>query len=196
MRERFLSDIAPLKTVLPHFHISLQSGSSSVLKRMRRPYNAAQAMDFIRGVREYFPEAMLTADVIVGFPGETDAEFEETMAFCREAQFLHLHIFPYSIRQGTEAAAMPDQIPACVKKQRAADLAKQQAETKRSLLERYVEKYRQQPVHVLIEEEKKGYLVGHSEHYVEIRLGADTGAIGQIVPVTLSGTDGNACFGE
>ena len=188
MRERFLSEIAPLKTVLPHFHISLQSGSSSVLGRMRRPYNAAQAMDFIRAVREYFPEAMLTADVIVGF--------EETMAFCREAKLLHLHIFPYSIRQGTEAAAMPDQIPACVKKQRAADLAKQQAEIKRSLLERYVAAHGHNPVHVLIEEEKKGYLVGHSEHYVEIRLPSDAGAIGETVPVTLCGTDGNVCFSE
>lgn len=196
MRERFLSEIAPLKTVLPHFHISLQSGSSSVLRRMRRPYNAAQAMDFIHAVREYFPEAMLTADVIVGFPGETEAEFEETMAFCREAKLLHLHIFPYSIRQGTEAAAMPDQIPACVKKQRAADLAKQQAEIKRSLLEEYVAAHKQSPVHVLIEEEKKGYLVGHSEHYVEIRLKSDAGVIGETVPVTLSGTDGNVCFSE
>ena len=196
MRERFLSEIAPLKAVLPHFHISLQSGSSSVLKRMRRPYNADQAMDFIRAVREYFPQAMLTADVIVGFPGETEAEFEETMAFCREAQFLHLHIFPYSIRRGTEAAGMPDQVPECVKKQRAADLAKQQAEIKRALLEKYVESHREKPVYVLIEEEKKGYLVGHSEHYVEIRLGADAGQIGQIVPVTLRETNGDVCFGE
>lgn len=196
MRERFLSEIAPLKTVLPHFHISLQSGSSSVLKRMRRPYNAAQAMEFIRAVREYFPQAMLTADVIVGFPGETATEFEETMAFCREAQLLHLHIFPYSIRRGTEAAGMPDQVPECVKKQRAADLAKQQAEIKRSLLEKYVEAHREKPVYVLIEEEKKGCLVGHSEHYVEIRLGANAGRIGQIVPVTLRGTDGDVCFGE
>ena len=195
MRERFLSEIAPLKAVLPHFHISLQSGSSSVLKRMRRPYNADQAMDFIRAVREYFPQAMLTADVIVGFPGETEAEFEETMAFCREAQLLHLHIFPYSIRRGTEAAGMPDQVPECVKKQRAADLAKQQAEIKRSLLEKYVEAHREKPVYVLIEEEKKGCLVGHSEHYVEIRLGADAGQIGQIVPVTLRETNGDVCFG-
>ena len=195
MRERFLSEIAPLKAVLPHFHISLQSGSSSVLKRMRRPYNADQAMDFIRAVREYFPQAMLTADVIVGFPGETEAEFEETMAFCREAQLLHLHIFPYSIRRGTEAAGMPDQVPECVKKQRAADLAKQQAEIKRALLEKYVESHREKPVYVLIEEEKKGCLVGHSEHYVEIHLGADAGQIGQIVPVTLRETNGDVCFG-
>lgn len=196
MRERFLSEIAPLKAVLPHFHISLQSGSSSVLKRMRRPYNAAQAMEFIRSVREYFPEAMLTADVIVGFPGETVEEFAETMAFCREAQLLHLHIFPYSVRRGTEAAEMPDQIPECVKKQRAADLAKQQVAVKASLLKRYVDDHRKDPVYVLIEEEKKGCLVGHSEHYVEIRLSANAGQIGQIVPVTLSATDGDVCFSE
>ena len=118
------------------------------------------------------------------------------MAFCREAKLLHLHIFPYSIRQGTEAAGMPDQIPTCVKKQRAADLAKQQAEIKRSLLERYVEAHKQSPVHVLIEEEKKGYLVGHSEHYVEIRLPSGVGEIGETAPVTLCKTDGNVCFSE
>jgi tRNA A37 methylthiotransferase MiaB len=91
---------------------------------------------------------------------------------------------------------MPDQVPECVKKQRAADLAKQQAEIKRALLERYAESHREKPVYVLIEEEKKGCLVGHSEHYVEIRLAANAGQIGQIVPVTLSATDGDVCFSE
>ena len=196
MREKFLSRIAPLKTVLPHFHISLQSGSTSVLRRMRRPYNAEQAMDFIRAVREYFPDAMLTADVIVGFPGETEEEAAETMAFCREARFLHLHIFPYSIRQGTEAAAMQGQIPDALKRSRAAELAKQQAEIKRALLDSYVDSHRDIPVQVLIEEKKNGHLHGHSEHYVEVILPTKAGQIGEIVPVRLTKTDGDVCYGQ
>lgn len=194
MRERFLSEIASLKTVLPHFHISLQSGSTSVLNRMRRPYNAAQVMDFIRAVREYFPEVMLTADVIVGFPGETEEEFQETVNFCREARFLHLHIFPYSVRKGTEAAGMPGQIPECTKKARAAALAEIQKSIKKNLLETYVEDHRTDPVYVLIEEEKGGYLVGHSEHYAEICLRQGSGVVGEIVPAFLAETDGDVCF--
>lgn len=196
MREKFLSEIAPIRAVLPHFHISLQSGSSSVLRRMRRPYNAGQAMEFIRSVREFFPEAMLTADVIVGFPGETDEEFCETVDFCREAKFLHLHIFPYSVRKGTEAAGMPNQLSGCVKKQRAAELANVQADIKRSLLDQYVDDHRESPVYVLIEEEKKGHFVGHSEHYVEVRLKTDSGAVGETVPVLLSETDGEVCYSK
>ena len=196
MREKFLSRISSLTAVLPHFHVSLQSGSSSVLRRMRRPYNAEQAMDFIRAVREYFPDAMLTADVIVGFPGETEEEAAETMAFCREARFLHLHIFPYSIRQGTEAAAMQGQIPDSLKRSRAAKLAKQQAEIKRALLDAYVDSHRDIPVQVLIEEEKNGYLHGHSEHYVEVILPTKAGQIGEIVPVRLTKTDGDVCYGQ
>lgn len=196
MRDKFLSRIAPIRAVLPHFHISLQSGSSSVLKRMRRPYNAEQAMEFVRSVREFFPEAMLTADVIVGFPGETEEEFCETVAFCRQAKFLHLHIFPYSVRKGTEAAEMPNQLSGCVKKQRAAELAKEQADIKHTLLAQYVEDHRTTPVYVLIEEEKKGQLLGHSEHYVEVRLPVGAGNVGETVPVLLSETDGEVCYSK
>jgi len=196
MREKFLSEIASIRSVLPHFHISLQSGSSAVLNRMRRPYNAGQAMEFIRSVREFFPEAMLTADVIVGFPGETDEEFRQTVDFCREAKFLHLHIFPYSVRKGTEAAGMSHQLSGCVKKQRAAELANVQADIKRSLLDQYVDDHRESPIYVLIEEEKKGYLVGHSEHYVEVCLKTDAGAVGETVPVLLSETDGEVCYSK
>ena len=189
MRERFLSEIAPLKTVLPHFHISLQSGSSSVLKRMRRPYNATQAMDFIRGVREYFPEAMLTADVIVGFPGETEAEFEETMSFCREAQFLHLHIFPYSKRRGTLAAVMDGQIPENIKKERAAKLAEIQNEIKNNILKKSVsDNYEYK---ILVETQVGNTAFGHSEEFIEtlIELTDEQSKInyrGQIVGVVLT----------
>jgi len=196
MRDGFLGTLAGLPAVLPHFHLSLQSGSSSVLRRMRRPYNAVQAMERIRVLRELFPEVMLTADVIVGFPGETEEEFAETLAFCREARFLHLHIFPYSIRRGTEAAEMPDQLPDGVKKHRAAELAAEQKIIKAELLREYTERHRTSPVHVLAEEEEDGMWLGHTEHYVEVRFTAPHAAVGEIAEVVLMETDGEICVGK
>jgi threonylcarbamoyladenosine tRNA methylthiotransferase MtaB len=102
----------------PHFHLSLQSGSDSVLRRMKRRYNVAvyrRAADLIRAS---VPAAAITADVIVGFPGETDGEFRETLEFCREMQFARIHVFPFSPRPGTAAADMEPQIPAATKKER------------------------------------------------------------------------------
>jgi len=195
MRNAFLAAIAPLPEILPHFHLSLQSGSSGVLKRMRRPYNAGQAMERIRALRTAFPTAMLTADVIVGFPGETEEEFNETVSFCREARFLHLHIFPYSIRKGTEAAVMPGQIPDTVKKERAAALAAVQREIKANILHEYVKQHEAEPVSLLIEEIKNGMAVGHSEHFCEIRVPKSCGSAGDIVPIRLTDTDGDICFG-
>jgi len=196
MRDSFLETLAQLPAVLPHFHLSLQSGSSSVLRRMRRPYNAQQAMDRILALRRLFPEVMLTADVIVGFPGETEEEFEETLAFCREARFLHLHIFPFSIRKGTEAASMPSQLPDAEKKRRAAVLAEMQAAQKKELLREYTEKHRTDAVRVLAEEQKDGLWYGHSEHYVEVCFEAQGIESGAIVPVVLTGLNGEICAGR
>lgn len=195
MRDAFLETVASLPAVLPHFHLSLQSGSSSVLRRMRRPYNALQAMDRIEAIRRLCPDAMLTADVIVGFPGETEEEFAETVDFCRRARFLHLHIFPYSVRRGTEAATMPDQVPDEIKKVRAARLAAVQREIKQSILTEYVEAHKETPVALLIEEFDDGEAVGHTEHFVELRAPAGCGGVGDIVEVYLTETDGVICRG-
>ncbi len=195
IRDSFLETVAALPAVLPHFHISLQSGSSSVLRRMRRPYNAAKAMERIEAIRRYLPEAMLTADVIVGFPGETEEEFAETVDFCKKAHFLHLHIFPYSIRKGTEAAAMPEQVPDFLKKDRAARLAAVQKEEKDALLRAYVESHRESPVALLIEEYKNGCALGHSEHFVEISVPGTVGAVGDTVPIRLTDVKDGVCSG-
>ncbi len=195
MRDAFLEAIAPLPEILPHFHLSLQSGASGVLKRMRRPYNAEQAMERIRALRCALPEVMLTADVIVGFPGETEEEFSETVAFCKEARFLHLHIFPYSVRKDTEAATMLGQLPDAVKKERAAALAAVQKEIKMDILQKYVKAHEETPVSLLIEEIKHGMAVGHSEHFCEIRVPKSCGNAGDIVPIRLTETDGEVCFG-
>ena len=197
MKDDFLYGLTEIPSVLRHFHLSLQSGSSSVLRRMRRPYNADQAMDRIEKLHELFPDAMLSADVIVGFPRETEEEFKETLDFCRKAKFMHLHIFPYSIRRGTEAASMPGQLPDAMKKYRAAELASLQRMIKREHLTQYTSEHRENPVYVLVEEEDNGYWIGHSEHYVEVRIPhtavLETGAV---YPVLLTASSDEFCFGK
>ncbi len=101
-----------------HFHLALQSGSAAVLQRMRRRYTRDEYRDAVRRLRAASPDVAITTDVIVGFPGETEAEFEESYAFCQEMQFAGIHVFPYSQRSGTVAFKLPDQVPDAVKKQR------------------------------------------------------------------------------
>lgn len=196
MSEPFVEALAGMKHLLPHFHLSVQSGSSSVLRRMRRRYTAEMALEAMARVRRAIPEATFSADVIVGFPGETEGEAAETMAFVREARFLHLHIFPYSKRAGTEAAVMPGQVPENMKKARLKALEDLQAGLRLEMLEKYVTDHRDVPVYVLVEQTRDGIANGHSEHYVEIDIPADTNLNGQIVPVLLTGTDGKICFGK
>ena len=102
-----------------HFHLSLQSGSDSVLARMRRRYTGAEYEQAVGWIRAMVPGVAITTDIIVGFPGETDREFAESMEFCRKMEFARIHVFPFSARSGTEAAAMPGQVPENVKKERA-----------------------------------------------------------------------------
>ena len=196
MSEPFVEALAGMKHLLPHFHLSVQSGSSSVLRRMRRRYTAEMALEAMARVRRAIPEATFSADVIVGFPGETEEEAAETMAFVREARFLHLHIFPYSKRAGTEAAVMPGPVPENMKKARLKALEDLQAGLRLEMLEKYVTDHRDVPVYVLVEQTRDGIANGHSEHYVEIDIPADTNLNGQIVPVLLTGTDGKICFGK
>lgn len=194
MNEGFVEAISHIPALLPHFHLSIQSGSSSVLARMRRRYNADGLRAGIERLRRAIPSVTLSADVIVGFPGESEAEFEETLRFAEEAKFLHLHIFPYSIRHGTEAAAMSGQLAAAEKSARAARLAESQAKAKAALMSAYVDAHRTAPVEVLVEERKGERLFGHSEHFAEVFLDGDDSLIERTVRVVLDGTDGDVCF--
>ena len=118
LTEDFVGRIAACSRVCPHFHLSLQSGSSATLARMRRQYTAEEFREGVRRLKEAYDRPALTADVIVGFPGETEEEFAETCAFLREIDFYEIHVFRYSKRRGTPAAVMPDQVPDPVKAER------------------------------------------------------------------------------
>lgn len=120
--DAFAEALAATGKVCPQFHLSLQSGSDTVLKRMRRRYTGAAYLDAVATLRKHFPGCAVTTDVITGFPGETDQEHEETLAFAQAVGFARMHVFPYSAREGTPAAAMPDQIPVPVREQRAKEM--------------------------------------------------------------------------
>ena len=196
LTDGFLTSTASLPSFLPHLHVSVQSGSSTVLARMRRRYNAEQLLEKLTRTREIIPGIMLTADVIVGFPGESEEEFLETVDFIKEIGFMHLHIFPYSKRRGTEAATMPGQLSHQIKHERAKRLSEIQKEIKRQILEDYIDQYRDGGDEVLFEQKQRGVNIGHSRHYIEVRVPSEDDFSDRVVPVRLTRTDGEVVFGE
>ena len=196
MSDAFVSALTGVTHILRHFHLSIQSGSTTVLHRMRRRYTAEMALAAMERVRAAMPDVTFGADVIVGFPDETEEEFAETIAFCRRARFLHLHIFPYSVREGTEAAEMADQIPESVKKARVRALEAVDEEIRAAMLTEYVAAHRTDPVYVLVEKAEDGVANGHTEHFVEVDIPTGrTDTVGKLLPVLLTETDGVICRG-
>ena len=196
LRPAFVETAASLQELLPHFHLSVQSGSDTVLHRMRRKYNADTVLRNMERMRAAIPGVTFSADIIVGFPGETEAEFSETVEFCRAAKFLHLHVFPYSKRAGTEAAEMPGQLSGPEKKRRAAALAASQKETQAALLDAYIAAHRAEPVYVLGEKWEGGVTVGHTEHFIPCEIPTETDGTGKILPVYLTGRKNATLKGE
>ena len=196
MSDYFVGTLASTPKILPHFHLSIQSGCSRTLAEMKRRYNADMARTAIRRMRDAMPDVTFSCDVIVGFPGETEEDFSETLEFCREARFLHMHIFPYSKRAGTVAAERKDQVPENVRHDRLVRLEAVGREIKREILDHYVENHRETPVYVLVEKSDGGTAVGHSEHYFEVRVPDCTAEAGEILAVRLDGHDGETVTGH
>lgn len=192
-RQPFVDAIAPLSSLAPHFHISLQSGCSRTLAAMRRKYNADQARAAMERLRAALPDVQFTTDVIVGFPGETDEDFAETEAFMREAGFLRAHIFPYSRRRGTPADRMPGQVPEEVKRARAAALARIDRESRRAILSAAVE--RAEPLTVLFESFDGTFATGHTPNFMEIKVPSPVSLHGQTRAVRPCSTDGETVTG-
>lgn len=170
--EEFAAAIAKLQKVCPHFHLSMQSGCTSTLKRMNRRYTAEEYRDKCEILRKYYPAPALTTDVITGFPGETEEEFAESRSFVDSIGFYETHIFPYSRREGTKAADMPDQLPEQIKKERCRELI---ALGKKHRTE-YMQHFLGQEKTVLFEEKQtiaeEEYWVGHTMEY--LRVGVKT----------------------
>lgn len=168
--EEFVRRLAKCKKICPHFHLSLQSGCDETLKRMNRRYNVDEYYKGVELLREYFPDAAVTTDVIVGFPGETEEEFNITKKYLEKVCFYEMHVFKYSRRKGTVADKMPDQIPENIKSERSTELL----ELNEILSNGYREKYIGKKVKVLLEEnhiiENKKYIIGFTDTYVRVAL--------------------------
>lgn len=168
--EEFASRLASLSKICPHFHLSLQSGCDEVLKRMNRRYDTAEYRERCEILRSYFDMPALTTDVIVGFPGETDTEFLETVEFLKSIRFYETHVFKYSKRKGTRAAEMPDQIPETVKSDRSNVLIKLNRKNKKA----YEEAWLGKDCEVLYEEKAvldgQDYYVGYTREYIKAAI--------------------------
>lgn len=166
--EEFAKRLSELPKICPHFHLSLQSGCDATLQRMNRRYDTAEYERGCDILRKYFEHPAITTDVIVGFPGETEEEFETTRKYLEHIHFYEMHIFQYSKREGTKAAVMPDQIPEQVKKQRSAVLLASEQQMSKEFREYYVGK----PVEALLEEpfewNGKTYFTGYTKEYVKV----------------------------
>ena len=193
IKPRFVERIASLSCLAPHFHLSLQSGSDRVLALMKRKYNSRMAMEAIELLRANIPNVKFTTDVIVGFPGETEEDFLRTCDFVRKAEFLTVHIFPYSKRAGTPAAEMKGQISTEEKSRRLHALESICAENTKRILEREILESPEREV--LFETFKDGYAYGHTDDFLEICVKSERDMRGEIAKVELISSDGKQIFG-
>lgn len=175
------------KMIVRHLHIPIQSGSNTVLKRMRRKYTMEFFGERLDRLREALPDLAITSDVIVGFPGETEEEFMETYNFIRDHRFAELHVFPYSMRTGTPAARMTDQIDENIKNERVHRLI----ELNDQLAKEYASKYEDEVLEVIPEEKYKldpesGLYEGYTDNYLKVVFNADESMVGKLVRVKIT----------
>lgn len=180
LRGDFITRLSRLSHLAPHLHLSVQSGSSPVLARMKRRYNAEQAMDAILALRAAIPEVLLTCDMIVGFPGESKEDFANTMKFSERAHFLSMHVFSYSARRGTPAATYPDKIGDAERAERSALLSALARRMNEETLSAAV--FAGKPLSVLFETERRGLATGHTPSFLPVTVPA-TGVAGEILTV-------------
>jgi threonylcarbamoyladenosine tRNA methylthiotransferase MtaB len=185
--------LGQLKTMTPHFHLSLQSGSDSVLSHMNRRYTTGEFKEAVRVLREYFEAPRFTTDLIVGFPGETEAEFAETMAYVQKIRFADIHVFPYSPREGTPAADFGDQIDGTIKAERARVLSA----NVRALREEIFQSYLNATKEVLLEKQwlPDGSRLGHLADYTPVAV-ANANADDRWVMVRMERADAQRLYGS
>ena len=181
--DEFVERLSKLDKICDHFHLSLQSGCTETLKRMNRRYTTEEFKAVTKRLRAKFPNAALTTDIIVGFPGETDEEFNTTYEFLKEIAFYKMHIFKYSQRKGTKAAVMPNQVDGKIKEERSKKLIELSNENEYNYNKKYIGKQ----VEVLFEEREGEYLKGHTTNYIVVKHKTDKDdLINKIAKVTVS----------
>ncbi len=193
--DRLLRLMCDSDVLCPHLHVCLQAGDDGVLKRMRRNYSTAFYRDLMIQAREMLPDAALGTDIIAGFPGETEEDFEHSIEFLDSLPMTYFHVFPYSIRRGTAAAALPDQLSLEVKRIRARRVRELGAKKKKAFYRQFVGSQ----VSVLVEQSvdgANGLYRGYSRNYVQVRFPAEPGQVNHEVRVTLEGLEGGCLRGR
>lgn len=185
--------IASDERMAKHLHLPLQSGCDRTLSAMRRPYDTEQFREMMRRIRGKVPNIAITTDLMVGFPGETDEDFKESLVFCNDIAFSAMHIFKYSMRSGTPAAAMPDQIDPQIKERRAKQMADVAQKNKLDYERRFVG----QTLRILVEEQTKdGLWTGHSSNYLLVTFPGENIRSGDFVDVKITSAERNRLLGE
>ena len=187
-----LDGLKSVKKLCGQFHLSLQSGSDGVLKRMNRKYDTALYRRIISDIRARFENCSVTTDIMTGFPGETEEEFNETLDFVKEIGFSKVHIFCYSRREGTPAAQMENQVDEQVKTARSKVLSKVAAKCAKDFFAAQVGRIE----NVLFEQQKDGFFEGYTENYTPVKVKAENGLKGEILPVKITECTDEGCFGE
>ena len=176
----FVEAAAGLSKLCPQFHLSLQSGCDTTLQRMNRHYTTDEYAAAAELLNTHFPDAALTTDVMVGFPGENEEEFGQSLDFCRAMKFAQMHIFPYSPREGTRAASMPMQVPEAEKARRSHEMLHLASHMKATFYRQYVG----QSLEVLLEQQKDSFYHATTANYMDVRIAAPEGLQGHICRVT------------
>ncbi len=190
--EEFVIRLSKLEKICNHFHLSLQSGCIDTLKRMNRRYTPDEFKEAVKLLRNYFSEVILTADVIVGFPGETDEEFNQTYDFLKEIKFYKIHTFKYSQRAGTKAENFPDQVSPEMKDIR----SKKVIELSNKIQQEYNKSYIGKIVDVLVEEREGEYYKGHTKNYMYVAIkDTDKDLEGKIIKVKINSTENGLLVG-
>ncbi|MBO5374506.1 MAG: tRNA (N(6)-L-threonylcarbamoyladenosine(37)-C(2))-methylthiotransferase MtaB [Clostridia bacterium] len=194
LTKEFIDNIKGLSKVMPHFHISMQSGCSRILALMKRKYNIDMARANIEYMKSQIPDLMLSADVITGFPQETDEDFAQTLDFFKEQRFMRLHIFPYSKRKGTVAYSMSNQVPEDIKKNRLRHLSKLEIKIRKELFNNFIRTHK--VASVLFENYDGEFMYGHTCNFIEVKAKSDVKLSGQIKNVALISADDERIYGE
>lgn len=186
VKAEFIECIRSTPKFCRHLHLSVQSGCTKVLNSMKRPYNAEKLKSVIASLYKEIPEIMLTADVISGFPGESEEDFEETLEFIKQSRFMHVHAFPYSPRPGTVAAGMDCQIPEDVKKRRNLKIIEESEKTKKEIALSLVGGQ----VEILVEKNVSSVAYGHTDGFMEAKIENSSAKSGSYAVCTVTGFDG------
>lgn len=191
--DEFVDEICKIDKLVPHYHLSLQSGSDRTLKRMNRRYTAEEYKRIVDKLRERISDVAITTDVIVGFPGETDEEFDETLEFLKETKLMHTHVFKYSPRKGTPAASMEDQVDPQLKNLRSATLLDLCVTNFKEFASQYIG----ETMRVLFEDKNsEGYYEGLTGNYIRVKAKSDINVSDQFLDVKIIEVKDSYCIAE